>query len=216
MNLTKPFKQLAAAAVCALALFSISAHAVPAFDVDPYSTVDYDASNYNFAIDFTANQALTVDALAYFFNAADVTGSHAVALFDMSGNKLAETIVDTSDTLLGNFRYSSIGAVNLLAGMSYRIIGLSNGELYGLSANSVAVNPGIHFIQSGYSGDSNSLTPEFAAAFTFGAQNDPADSIWGPSLSVNPTQVQVPEPATYALLFAGLGLLLISHRRKSS
>ncbi|GGC69872.1 PEP-CTERM sorting domain-containing protein [Undibacterium terreum] len=215
MKFTSIFGKLAAAAAFAMSLATANSYATPAFTLDPYSIVNDDTNNYNFAVEFTANQAITVNALAYFFSDANTSGSHAVALFDMSGNKLAETIVDVSDILLGSFRYSSIDAVNLLAGASYRIVGLSNGESYGLSAQNISVNSAISYIQSGFSDITDSAAPEFTT-MTWGEKGQPTDSIWGPSLSFNLTQANVPEPATYALFAAGLGLLLISRRRKSS
>jgi len=215
MKLTRFFNTLAATTVCAMSLIAANAHATPVFNVDPYAIVDNDANNYNFAVEFTANQAVTVDALAYFFNTADVTGSHAVALFDMSGNKLAETVVDISDILLGNFRYSSINPVSLLAGASYRLVGLSNGDSYAWSAYSVVVDSAISYIHSGLSDVTGSSIPEFTT-MVWGEQGVPTDSLWGPSLSVKSSQAEIPEPATYALLIAGLGLLLAGRRRKSS
>ena len=215
MKFTSIFSKLAATAVCAMSLITANAYAIPAFNVDPYALYEGDSSNYNFALDFTAKQAITVDALAYFFYSADFSGSHAVALFDMSGNKLAETIVDTSDALIGNFRYSSINPINLLAGATYRIIGMSTGGMFDVGAQSVTADSAISFVQSGYSNDIGNPAPDFNAAFNF-AGPVATDSYWGPSLSFNLTQADVPEPATYALFAAGLGLLLISRRRKSS
>lgn len=210
MKLTKIFNKLAATALCAMSLIAANAYATPAFTVEPYSIVENDPSNYDFIVDFTANQAITVDALAYFFNTADVTGSHAVTLFDMSGKVLAETVVGISDILLGNFRYSSINPVNLLAGSSYRLVGQSNGGLYGWSAHSLIADPAVSFIRSGYSYTADN------ANVSWGDPGATADSLWGPNLSFSPTSSQVPEPATYALFIAGLGLLFIASRRKSS
>ncbi|MFZ6646863.1 DUF4082 domain-containing protein [Undibacterium sp. TJN25] len=217
MKFSKVLNKMAAVAVCAMSFASASAYAVPAFDVDPFSVFGAaDSSNYSFAVDFTANQAITVDALAFFFNTADVAGSHAVALFDMNGNKLAETIVDTADALVGHFRYSSIAAVNLIAGTSYRIVGLGNDGEFAASQD-VNVNSGISFLQAGVGDDSNNTSPDFnPAGLSWGNAGDPTDAFWGASFSFVPTRAEVPEPATYALFFAGLGLLLITRRRKSN
>ncbi len=217
MKFTNIVAKLAATAACAMSLVAANAYATPtpAFNVDPYALVTEDASNFNIAVEFTARQAITVDSLGYFFNTANVPGSHGVALFDMSGNKLAETIVDASDILLGNFRYSSINAVNLLAGASYRVVGLSNGASYAWGAFSVTVDSAINYIHSGLSDVSDSTSPEFTD-MSWGTQGDPLDSLWGPSLSFSLTRAEVPEPATYALFIAGLGLLFIARRRRSS
>ncbi len=217
MKFSKILNKVAAVAVCALSFASASAYAVPAFDVDPFTVFGpADSSNYSFAVDFTANQAITVDALAFFFNTADVAGSHAVALFDMSGNKLAETVVDTADALIGHFRYSSIAAVNLIAGASYRIVGLGNDGEFAVSQD-VNVDSAISFLQAGIGNDSNNTSPDFFPADTsWGAAGDPTDAFWGASFSFAPTHAEIPEPATYALFIAGLGFLLIARRRKSN
>ncbi|WP_394778545.1 PEP-CTERM sorting domain-containing protein [Undibacterium sp.] len=199
----------------ACALCSVAAHATPAFDVAPAAVIDYDSTNYNFGLDFTVTQALTVDALAYFFDNASVTGSHAVALFDMNGNKLAQTIVDAADILQGNFRYSSITPVNLIAGATYRLVGLSNGGVYGTGSHGFSSQPGIDYLNSSYS-EASGLDPVFGSDGNFGEAGNLSDSIWGASLSVIRNSAEVPEPGTYALFIAGLGLLLVIRNRKSS
>lgn len=84
----------------------------PAFEFDAPSFSYTDGFDWNLGITFSANQNLDVDALAYYDDAPSFSPHH-VALFTMDGTKLAETTVNPGDTLLGNFRYSSINTIKI-------------------------------------------------------------------------------------------------------
>jgi hypothetical protein len=167
-------------------------------------------TDYNLGISFIANQDLEVDALAYYDDGPS-TSAHSVALFTMAGVKLAETIVNTGDTLLGNFRYSSIASIRLNAGEMYRIIGNSTGDNFTFNVDNFFVNPLLSY--SGYSySEANGLSAQFDSAAVVGT--DIAEAVWGPSLSVHAASAAVPEPATYMLMLTGLMMLTMTARRQ--
>ena len=190
---------LTGALLASLFVASRVAHAAPAFEFDDPQFIVNDG-NWNFGINFRADQNLQVDALGYFWDTGYSTAAHHVALFSADGVKLADTIVDASDALSGHFRYSPISAVTLTAGTSYRVVGASAGDYFFYDAVNFSSHPGITYLGNVYSGLSGST-----ALFDLVPQGggDTLNGDWGPTLSVSP----VPEPSTYALLLAGLGLM---------
>lgn len=180
-----------------------------AFEFDA-PTFSYDDGNaYNLGISFRAEQNLYVNALAYYDDGPS-SSSHSVALFTMDGTKLAETIVNPGDLLLGNFRYSSIAPVMLTAGNLYRVIGNSTGDNFTFDVRNFLVNPLLTFMGYSYS-DANNGSAQFDANPEIG--NDIANAVWGPGLSINAAEVSIPEPASVALMLSGLALLFGSARR---
>ncbi len=196
-----PLSHLLLTGALLASLFAASrvAHAAPAFEFDDPQFI-FNGDNWNFGINFRADQNLQVDALGYFWDTEFSTAAHNVALFSANGVKLADTTVDAGDALNGHFRYSPISTVTLTAGASYRVVGASAGDAYFFDAVNFSSHPGITYLGNVYSGLSGStalfdLVPE--------GSNDRLNGEWGPTLSVSP----VPEPSTYALLLAGLGLM---------
>ncbi len=190
---------LTGALLVSLLAASRVAHAAPAFEFDdPQFIINGDS--WNFGINFRADQNLQVDALGYFWDTEFSTAAHNVALFSADGIKLADTTVDAGDALNGHFRYSPISAVTLSAGSSYRVVGASAGDYFFFDAVNFSSHPGISYLGNVYSGLSG--TTALFDPIPDGS-NDTLNGYWGPTLSVSP----VPEPSTYALLLAGLGLM---------
>lgn len=198
------------AAGMALAMSANATTIDAAFEFDTPSFSASFGTDYNLGISFFANQDLEVDALAYYDDGPSIS-AHSVALFNMAGIKLAETIVNTSDALLGNFRYSSIAAIRLTAGEMYRIIGNSTGDNFTWGVNNFIVNPLLTY--SGYSySEANRLSAEFDSNAMTG--RDMEEAVWGPSLSVHAASAKVPEPSSYLLMLAGMMMLTLAARRQ--
>lgn len=193
-----------------LAINASAAQIDPAFEFDAPSFSYNDGVDWNLGITFSANQNLDVDALAYYDDAPSYS-PHNVALFKMDGTKLAETTVRPDDILLGNFRYSSIASVRLNAGEMYRIIGNSTGDNFTWGVNNFIVNPLLSYLGYSYS-EANGLSAQFDALAASG--RDLESAVWGPSLSVRAASVEVPEPASYLLMLAGVAVLVMSTQRK--
>lgn len=214
MNFSRLFNAAKNACILAAGMsLTLTAGASPIDAAFEFNAPTFSANfgtDYNLGISFIANQDLEVDALAYYDDGPS-TSAHSVALFTMAGIKLAETIVNTSDTLLGNFRYSSIAAIRLKAGEMYRIIGNSTGDNFTWNVDNFFVNPLLTY--SGYSySEANGLSAQFDADAASGT--DLADAVWGPSLSVHAASAEVPEPSSYLLMLAGMTLLTAASRRR--
>lgn len=214
MNILRLFN--AAKNVCFLAAgmsLAMAAGASPidaAFEFDAPSFSANFGTDYNLGISFIANQDLEVDALAYYDDGPS-SSAHSVALFSMAGIKLAETIVHSGDTLLDNFRYSSIAAVRLKAGEMYRIIGNSTGDNFTWNVANFFVHPLLTY--SGYSySEANGLSAQFDGDAITGTEI--SDAVWGPSLSVHAAGAEVPEPSSYFLMLAGMTMLVMASRRQ--
>lgn len=210
MKISTLVRTVVAAACMSIATISTATTIDPAFEFDAPSFSANFGDNYNLGISFFANQDLEVDALAYYDDGPS-TSSHSVALFSMNGTKLAETIVNVSDTLSGNFRYSAISAIRLHAGESYRIIGNSTGDNFTWGVNNFVVNPMLTYMGYSYSA-ANSLAAEFD--FDANTGRNMEEAVWGPSLSIHAASIEVPEPASYLLILAGLAILMMTTQRK--
>jgi hypothetical protein len=210
MKLSTLLRTMLLLAGMSIAMLSSASVINPAFEFDAPSFSANFGTDYNFGIGFLANQDLEVDALAYYDDGPS-SASHNVALFRMDGTKLAETIVNVSDTLIGNFRYSSIAAIKLQAGESYWVFGNSTGDNYTWNVDNFVVNPMLTSIRYSYA-VANSLAAEFS--IDAGTDSDMNNAYWGPGLSIHAASVAVPEPASYLLLLAGLAVLLVATQGK--
>jgi hypothetical protein len=210
MKTTHLFRTLILAAGFAMAAVASAAPISAAFEFDTPTFSYDDGYSYNLGISFRADQNLNVNALAYYDDGPSFS-SHSVALFTMDGIKLAETIVNPGDLLLGNFRYSSIAPVMLNAGSLYRIIGNSTGDKFTFDVRNFLVNPLLTYMGYSYS-DANDTIAQFDANAYAGS--DIENAVWGASLSVSAANVSVPEPASVVLMLSGLALLAGAARRQ--
>ena len=194
----------------ALTLLSVFAgHAQAQVTGNPAITpVDYSVNDgdgpWTLGFSFTADTPLSVTALGAFDWEHDgFASSHEVGLWDENGNLLASTAVASGDTLIGDFRYKTISSIQLTAGNLY-YVGASNfgaGEAYGYSGT-VSSFWGATFVSSAFTQANGLEFPPYLS----GAQ----PGYFGGNLLVAP----VPEPETYAMLAAGLGLIGLASRRK--
>ena len=208
MKLVKLGRGCIAAFALIIAIPSYATQLAPAFEFDT-PTFSAKFGDYDLGIDFRVEQTLIVDALAY-FNDDPSVAAHNIALFTINGAKLAETVVDTTDTLLGNFRYSSINPITLFAGNTYRLIGNSTGDNYTFGVQQFTVNPLITYLGYSYSATTGN-NAVFDAGATTGS--DIENAVWGPNLSVRLAPVQVPEPQSALLLTLGIAALAIARKK---
>lgn len=203
-------KMMTKYSVLALALLGgLAGHAHAQADERPALTpIDYAIYDgdgpWTLGYTFTADTPLSVTALGAFDWEHDgFAASHEVGLWDENGNLLASTAVVSGDTLIGDFRYKAISAVTLTAGNVY-YVGASNfgdGDPYGYSG-SIGTTWGVVYGSSAYTQATGLEFPPYLSGMQPG--------YYGGNLLVAP----VPEPETYAMLAAGLGLIGLASRRK--
>ena len=203
-------KMMKKSSVIALALLAVLAGQAqaqqdprPAVTPDGYAVYNGDGP-WTLGFTFTADLSMAVTALGAFDWEHDgFATNHEVGLWDENGNLLASTSVASGDTLIGDFRYNNISAVNLTAGQVY-YVGASNfGVLdpYGY-VGTISSTWGITYGSSAFVYSDSLEFPPYLS----GAQ----PGFYGGNLLVAP----VPEPETYAMLAAGLGLIGLASRRK--
>src|ERR1039457_6030874 len=98
-----------------------------------FSTVgtEFTDNNWTFGEVFTATTNFTVDFLGYYNPTTGMADSHLVELFDSAGNILASTVVTSaSGFFTGHFLYNPVAPVNLIAGDTYVVEGVSGSDVY--------------------------------------------------------------------------------------
>lgn len=190
------------------------AHAQAAFE---FTAPAHSFSNgiWDFGWTFRANETVTVSGLGYY---ADPTNGfvfqNQVALYNSSGSLLASAVVDNTYALVGHFRYVTIAPITLTAGQTYQVDGVSNRDNYTWDDAGFATNSAISYVSNSWTSTSGS-----SPFFQTNTQSDSNRGFHGPNLFLGAPDftAPVPEPETYALLLAGLGVLgFVSRRRKQA
>jgi len=165
-------------------------------------------------IQFTANTEISVTSLGYYdFGGDGFLSSHVVGIFDSNGVLLGSTSLaaGTGATLVGDFRYQTIGPIILSEGETYVMAATTNGNLdpwaYG--------TPGTNI--TGFNVDPAITISPGAALFLYQADNilrDPTDSV-GYTIYAGPNVMgdAVPEPATGLLMGVPLLAFFYLHQR---
>jgi Domain of unknown function (DUF4082)/PEP-CTERM motif len=175
-------------------------------------------SQLSLGFTFTTNSAISVTHLGYFDNEGDgFLTDHEVGIFDTAGTLLVSTLLSAGigDTLTGHFRYKSINPFALAAGQSYVIAattyGFSDPWAYGISPGSITgftVDPSISIGSTAslyrYQGDNILRKPGSSVGYTVYA---------GPNF-LTAASGAVPEPANWALMLAGFGVVGAALRRR--
>lgn len=159
------------------------------------------------------SQPITITALGYLDLGTGT--SHDVGIYDLSGNLLAMTVVDTNtDTKIGFFRYHDLSTPFALGPGDYVLAGETGTDAYtyysdGVFPNHVknfAAGPGVSFSDDRFVFSSNLVSPPIQTP-------DPAFAYF----TANFQYSIVPEPSSLVIAFVGSGLLggygMIQRRR---
>jgi hypothetical protein len=162
-------------------------------------------SNYDIAgYQFNTSTAIDITSLGMWVSGASLTDTHAIAVYDLSGNLQFSSTVSAGATGDANgFTWVDLtgshvlGAGNWFIGAQYNA---GSADFMFDGTGSITMASGLTFLQAQvyYSGSSIDLTnPGTAGLFTEGL---PRDSFIGPNFKFAAT----PEPGTWVMLLGGL------------
>jgi len=179
---------------------------------------NYDGTNDTIGWEFTVapGAGITVDSLGWLDTTpgTPLGQSHEVGIWNLSGQLLGSTTVQTTDPLTGSFRYDAVTPFVLAAGTTYVIGGEDSSpfsDYYESGASSITVDPAIVF-------DGAAVTAAragFAAPLIVTAGDN---GRFGPNFDFTSNVVvtsSVPEPSPLWLCMAGLGMLALVRMRRS-
>jgi hypothetical protein len=152
---------------------------------------------------FTPTINISVNALG-FYDISGVTGNEPVAIYDSSGNIVAQTDVTTSDAVTLGYYWASITPVNLQAGQQYTVDSWTGdyGNYYGY--NSVpTLDSRINYTSQTYDYTSAGL------AFPTATASHAADAYYGPNFSIGPALATPDGGMTMLLLGMSFGALKV-------
>jgi hypothetical protein len=161
-----------------------------------------------FGINFTVgNSNLTVSSLGYYDDSGDgFNDNHEVGMYDSGGTLLSSTTVTSASPLIDHFRFQGVTPFTLLAGQTYRVVGVSHSDLYTWNDPGFAANTAITYGGDIYDAGTTLFDPTTVRA--------DADGVFGPNFQTGAAS-SVPEPATCSLLALGNAALVCAKRRSA-
>jgi len=197
----------------ALSFASKSALAIPAWELN--TVTGFRNSSWAFGERFTvgAGQDLTINALGVLDVGLDgfvtTTGLPVGIYHEASGTLLASTFVTNGDPLSGNYRFHAITPITLLAGESYRVVGVNLNDLYNIAFNpNMVVDPRITWNGYAYG---NSATLQMLNTFTGN------EISWFANFNIVSASPTLPVPeGGVTLIPLGMALAALSLLRRSA
>lgn len=210
------FVPLALATALALSSAAISAATAVSNIVGGTSFPAFNGTNQTVGWGFTvdAGDGVTVSALGWFDPSADtpLSQSHQVGIWTAAGVLVRSVTVETDSSFVDGFRYAATTPFILAGSTSYLIGGAITSPFtdpYTAGASSFVLASGLSFNGSARSGSSSGFT--FPDTVTLG------NGRFGPNFVFTPNVVNaIPEPSTYALMIAGLGLVGVARLRRKT
>ncbi|WP_254620931.1 PEPxxWA-CTERM sorting domain-containing protein [Sphingomonas sp. CL5.1] len=210
-------KRFLAIAAATAAVAASPAYASAAWEFTSASN-SYTNGSWNFANSFTVLNAVTVSGLGWYAdpNTGNVD-ANPVALYKCdtagcltTGTLLAQVTVDNTYALQGHFRFVTVPELTLAPG-DYLISGVSDTNNYTWNDTGFTVDPNIQYNDNRWFSTTSGAMPSFNTSVV----NDVTDGYWGPNLFLGAaTFAGVPEPATWAMMILGFGLVGASLRRR--
>lgn len=148
---------------------------------------------------FTPTTSGLVTSLGFYTPTTLIGGGETVALYDSVGTLLVSTFVAVSVYNPGQYYFQSVVPILLVAGQQYTVVNFvgQNAWAYGpVSATGATFNY-----------DSYNYGPTLAYTTN---TNGSGPAYLGPNLTIS----AVPEPATWAMMFVGFGMIGFSFRSR--
>jgi hypothetical protein len=190
-----------AAASASLIAMAFSAHAgTPGLSFTGNTGESLSNGPFTLGWEFQDNSTVDVTSLGVFDDSLDgLAESHEVGIWNSSGVLLASATVaaGTTDPLIANFRYTSIAPITLTPGDYFIgavwLDGADNNVFSGVGG-AVTTDPAITYLNASYAAG--------------GTLSDPTNLSTSPGyFGPNLTLTSVPEPATWAMLVLGIGVI---------
>jgi hypothetical protein len=179
-------------------------------------------NNWVFATPFEVLNDVWATGLGYYADPNNgFVNANAVSLFECdnatctgSGTLLASVTVDNTYALYGHFRYVTIPSLQLLAGHSYEVSGVSMGDNYTWNDTGFATDPNISLIMTG-SQVGRWETGSSPIFLNYGRSDIPGqDGFWGPNVFIGEPDFTEPVPEPASMLLFGTGLVGLRAWRK--
>lgn len=169
-------------------------------------TRDFNNDKWSQGFEFDVDTPFLVQSLGFYDDKKNnLTESHDVGIWDVSGNLLVSGRVDPGDWLNSWFRWTNVTPTLLAVGSGYRIAAVTSSENYTWDPTGFTTDPAITFVTGRYTLSSTLVYPASISNFT---------GLFGPNFS-NLLVPPIPEPASLALLGIGLAGLGFVRRRRT-